>query len=181
MKKFLSILSIFLVALIAIGAAGCIDDDDGGDDDINGSAVIDFDFDESIVTVDPTPEGFTLLAVQPVTASEEVLGVTNGAQGLAGYYSYGGSNVYLSGYLCADTSAALGCINQTKQEAERLQGDVSTVTINDHNATLVKLTTTAGNEKFILVWNVDNLLVVVDAPENQSYDAVKTLAEASGL
>ena len=181
MKKFLSILSIFLVALIAIGAAGCLDDDVVVDDDFDKDAVIDFDFDESIVTVDPAPEGFTFLAAQQVTANEDVLGVTDEVQGLAGYYSYDGLNVYLSGYVCTNAGAAVDYISQMKQEVERLQGDVSTVTINDHNATLLKLTTTAGNEKFILVWNVDNLLIVVDAPERQPYDAIKTLAEASGL
>jgi len=188
MKKILGILSIFLVALIAVSFAGCIDDSGNVTNNTTNNTTnnstginppLEFEFDESMVIADPMPEGFEHIATQSVMANEEVSGITDELPGTAGYYAYDGSNVYLTVYECDDADAAQGYINQMKQETARLQGEVSSVTVNEHDAALLKTKSVIGTEISIIAWTRGNLLVVVDGPAG--YDAIKTLADASGL
>jgi hypothetical protein len=71
-----------------------------------------------------------------------------------------------------------------KQETLKLPtGEVKKETFNGHDALLLTVPSGMGSsgatQKSIIVWYSGNLLIVVDGPAG--YNAIKTLAEASGL
>lgn len=184
MKK--SILIVLLVAFlaVAVGVSGCLNSGDDNSTDNNSTPAPSFD--SGIVTIDPVPAGYELLAVKNVTAdAENIDGITDALVGFVGYYAKGSSNVYLSVFQTESNKSAEGYVQSmidAHKEKYPQSNNVTTVTINGHNATLITETTTAGGstvERYTLAWANGSNLVVLNGPA--TYGEIKTIAEASKL
>ena len=185
MKK--STLLILLVAFltVAVGISGCLDSGNNSTDNTTNGSNETPAFDENLVQVNPLPAGFELLAVSNVTTDAEIDGITDEVAGYSASFMYNNStNVYLSAFQCADSNAAAGYVQQMVN-AYNLKhpnsSNVTTVTVNGHNATLLTTVTLGSNssERYELAWNNGNILVVVNGPA--SYNLILSMAEASGL
>lgn len=184
MKK--SILLVLLVAFlaVAVGVSGCLDN--GDDNTTDNNSTPNATFDKSIVTIDPVPTGFELLAVKDVTADKENIdGITDALDGFVGSYSYENTNVYLYAFQTKNNSSAKAYV-QTMIDAHKEQypssNNVTTVQINGHDATLItKMTTSGGTsvERYTLTWAAGDKLIIVNGPA--AYAQIKTIAEASKL
>lgn len=196
MKK--SILIVLLIALlaVAVGVSGCL----GGDDDVNNTtnnstnnstnnttnATPNATFNNSTVTIESLPSGYELLAVKEVTAdTENIDGVNDALNGFSASYAAGSSNVYLSAFQTENNSSAQAYV-QSMIDAHNAKypnsGNVTTVTVHDHNATLITTNVTSGGstvERYTLAWASGDKLVVVNGPA--TYDQIKAIAEASDL
>ena len=193
MKK--SILLVLLVAFlaVAVGVSGCLDNDGNNTTENNTSNntsnnTTNLTFDENIVTIDPTPAGFELLAVRPVTAdSENIAGLTDALAGYYAPYMYNNSSsdsVYLYAFECDDSTAAAGYVQKIidAHNARYLNNsNVTTVKVNGHDATLLTrvIQGSGGGESYMLAWNNNDVLVVVSGPA--AYNLMLSIAEASGL
>ncbi|MDL2261010.1 DUF4367 domain-containing protein [Methanimicrococcus sp. OttesenSCG-928-J09] len=188
MKK--SILIVLLVAFlaIAVGVSGCLNsgDDNSTDNNTTNNSTPAPSFNGSIVTIDPVPAGYELLAVKNVTAdSENIDGINDALIGFVGYYAKGSSNVYLSVFQTESNKSAEGYVQSmidAHKEKYPQSNNVTTVTINGHDATLITETTTAGGstvERYTLAWANGSNLVVLNGPA--TYGEIKTIAEASKL
>lgn len=195
MKK--SILLVLLIAFlaVAVGVSGCLDNDNGNNTTNNSTnnttnnstnnSTPSATFDGTLVTVDPVPSGFELLAVKNVTADQEnINGITDALNGFSGYYAVNNSNVYLSAYQTENNSTAKAYV-QTMIDAhkEKYPGtnNVTTVQINGHDATLFTTVSqdSTSSEKYVLTWAAGDKLIIVNGPA--TYDQIKTIAEASKL
>lgn len=183
MKK--NILLVLLIAFlaVAVGVSGCLDDGNGNNSSNNSTP--NATFDGSLVTIDPVPSGYELLAVQNVTADQENIdGITDALIGFSGYYAADNSNIYLSAYQTANNSSAKGYV-QAMIDGHKNKypnsSNVTTVQINGHDATLITSVTqgSAGAERYDLVWANGDKLVIVNGPA--TYAQIKTIAEASKL
>lgn len=205
MKNIIFLLLLF-VTLSSVAFSGCLD---GGGEDQNitdstgnisaptqnnssdSNATVIAEFNASIVTVNPLPSGFTHLATRSVVANTQGIGVSNAFIGYRNMLTYEDSNVYLSVYRCSPSKSASDCISEmTVWHKERYGNDsqVSTVSVNGHNATLLEATVneTPQTGRYLLVWSnwsgdmyEDSYLVVVNGQVN--YSVLQTLAEASNL
>ncbi|WNY28876.1 hypothetical protein MmiEs2_10890 [Methanimicrococcus stummii] len=143
-------------------------------------------FNNSSVIVSSLPSGYELLAVRNVTAdNENIDGINDALNGFSGYYSVNSTNVYLSAFQTKNDSAAKGYV-QAMIDANKAKypesSNVTTITIHDHDATLITTPTTAGGstiERYTLAWANGDKLVVVNGPA--TLDEIKTIAEASDL
>jgi len=194
MKK--SILIVLLVAFlaVAVGVSGCLDSD--GNDPTNNTPenntpnnTTNVTFDENIVKVSPVPTGFELLAVKPnVTANtENIDGLTDALVGYSATYQYNGSalnGVYLFAFQCNNSTDAAGYV-QKMIDAHNTKypnsSNVTTVQVNNHNATLLTTNTQGpnGNESYELAWASNNYLIVVNGPA--AYNLISAIADASKL
>ena len=185
MKK--SILLILLVAFltVAVGISGCLDSGNNSTNNTTNGTNETPVFDENIVQVNPLPAGFEILAVSNVTTNAEIDGITDEVAGYSASFMHNNStNVYLSAFQCTDSNAAAGYVQQMVN-AHNLEhpnsNNVTTVTVNGHNATLLTTVTggSGGGERYELAWNNGDILVVVNGPA--SYNLILAIAEASGL
>lgn len=195
MKK--SILIVLLIALlaVAVGVSGCL----GGDDDNNTTnnsstnnssnnstnATPNATFDNSSVIIESLPSGYELLAVQAVTAdTENIDGIDDALNGYAASYAVDASNVYLRVFQTESNASAAGYVQamiDADKEKNPTSSNVTTVTVNGHDATLITTigSGSAATERYVLAWASGDKLVVVNGPA--TYDEVKTIADASGL
>lgn len=197
MKK--SVLIVLLVAFlaIAVGVSGCLDSGDNGTDNntsnntnnstnnTNNSTPAP-SFNGSIVTISTLPSGYELLAVKNVTADKENIdGIKDALNGFSGYYAKNSSNVYLSAFQTDSNKSAEGYVEsmiQAHKDKYPQSSNVTTVTINGHNATLFTENTTAGGstvERYTLAWANGENLIVVNGPATKG--EITTIAEASKL
>ena len=198
MKKSILIVLLLVLLVAAVGVSGCLGGDDpavnspnnnstNGPNGPNGSAnaTPDATFNGSIVTV--SVQGYELLAVQSVIASERnILGVDDALKGFrASYLTPTNTNVHLSAYQTESNASAQGYVQSMINAHNNRFGNnsnVTTVDINGNNATLFTTITTAGGgnvERFRLAWASGDILVIVDGPT--TFNEIRTIAEASDL
>ncbi|MDV0444749.1 hypothetical protein MmiAt1_02860 [Methanimicrococcus sp. At1] len=191
MKK--SILIVLLVALlaVAVGVSGCLGGDDtptnnSSNNSNNSNITTNATFDGSIVTVDPVPAGYELLAVKNVTAdNENIDGIKDALAGFSGYYARNSSNIYLNVFQTENNSSAKAYVQamiDANKEKYPQTSNVTTTKVNGHDATLITTTVTSGGsdaERYVLAWTNGSYLVVVNGPA--AFDELKTIADASKL
>ena len=178
MKK--SILLVLLVAFLATAVciSGCLGNDTPDTPETP------TEFGANLVTIDPVPAGFELLAVRDTTA-DKIGGITDELPGHNAAYLYNGSpnnGVYLNAFQCANSTAAAGYVQQmidAHKAAYPNTQNVTTVKINNHDVTLLTVIGSTGDEKYELAWTNSDILVVVNGPAG--YDYMKQIAEASKL
>ena len=198
MDKAIKILILLFVALIAVGASGCLGGDDSADNESdsnsNGtsdnSSISDADLNYStnIVTIKDMPAGFTFLSTQSVKSHGENIGITDVLYGYRGYYKFTNdtvtnSTVYFYCFKTNGTAEAAKYYQDMKDSYSRTYGDAGTVTsvqINGHEAT--QFTTTANGPDMI-AWTRANLLFVSkgQVAGEIDYATIESLADASDL
>ncbi|WNY28874.1 hypothetical protein MmiEs2_10870 [Methanimicrococcus stummii] len=194
MKK-ISILLLMLAVLLAVGISGCLggdaDDEIVADDDSSKSSFTDDDLNYStnIVTVRDLPSGFEFLSTQSVKSHGEGVGITDVLYGYRGYYKFendtvSNGTVYFYCFKTNSTGDAERYYQQMKNSYESSNGDnadVSTVTINGHDAT--KFTTANGSGTDMIAWTRGNLIFAAkgQVAGQIDYETLKFLAEASEL
>ena len=181
MKK--SILLVLLVAFLATAVciSGCLGNDTPDTPETP------TEFGANLVTIDPVPAGFELLAVRNVTADAEIKAISEKLAGHFAAYMYNDSaadGVYLYAFQANNSSAATGFVQamiDAHNAAYPGTGNVTTVKINGHDATLLTSMTqgSGGGEKNELVWATQDILVVVNGPAD--YEQIKAIATASKL
>lgn len=210
MKKAIFLLFI-LAAVLSVAMAGCLNSGDTNATDNNttenntienetvepepeentsnqSTATVIKEFNATVATIDPLPAGFTHLATRSVVANTQGLGIPDALIGYRNMLTYNDSNVYFSVYKCTAKTADEYIQDMITSHASKYGGDsnVSTVTINGHEATLLEATTqdTPQEGRYILVWSNwsgdvydDSYLIIVNGQVN--YSVIKELAEVS--
>jgi hypothetical protein len=179
MKK--SILLVLLVAFLATAVciSGCL-----GNDTPN-TPETPTEFGAHLVTINPVPAGFELLAVRDVTADEEIKAISEALSGHYAAYMYNDSaanGVYLYAFQANNSSSAAGFVQamiDAHKAAYPNTHNVTTVKINGHDVTLLTVVGSTGGEKYELAWTNGDILVVVNGPAD--YELMKQIAEASKL
>ncbi len=204
MKKFIQILTLLLVVFIAVGVSGCLGGDDAdnstnnstdnntSNNSTNNSTGVDDDslnYSTNIVTVRDLPEGYEFLSTQMVKSNGEGIGITDVLSGYRGYYKFANDTVSNATvyFYCFKTNAsenASGYYQNMNDSYTDKYGDVSnvsTITLNGHNAT--KFETTDDSGQIMIAWTRGNLIFVVkeNVPGQVDYETLRALAVASEL
>ncbi|MDV0446384.1 hypothetical protein MsAg5_02170 [Methanosarcinaceae archaeon Ag5] len=188
-RNIFSILLVLLALAVAVSAAGCTDTDNNttpnGTNGTNNTT--NMTINQSIVVVDPVPAGFTLQSEGRVVYSNEETSINDKLIGYQAYYQYNNSTTgaYLTVFECANATAANGYVQEMIDDNNAKYGNdsnVTTITVNGHNATLITRTVTdsANPTRYDIFWAKDNLVVLVNGPMSD-LTAMESLANASKL
>lgn len=199
MKKIIQILISLLVVFIAVGVSGCLG---GGDDDnstnnstdnntsnISDGIEDDLSYNTNIVTVRDLPEGYEFLSTQTVKSHGEDIGITDVLSGYRGYYKFANdtvsnATVYFYCFKTNTSENASGYYQNMNNSYTDKYGDasnVSTITLNGHEATKFETTDESGPD--MIAWTRGNLIFVVkeNVPGQVDYETLRALAVASEL
>lgn len=146
-------------------------------------------FDANLTLVDPIPNGFTFLSTTTVKSHGQHVGITDALYGYQGIYHYGKNEtpVFLTYYdvaIANTTKTPDSYIQMMKDNHKKQYGsdsNVSTVQINEHDATLLAAETDEVPQygRYILAWPLGDTLLVTVAG-NVEYSALESLATATG-
>jgi len=194
MDKGFKIFILLLVAILAVGASGCLGGggDKSTDDQTsnNSSTVDDIDDDDlnystNIVTVRDVP-GYEFLSTQSVKSHAEGIGITDVLYGYRGYYKFTNDSVsneivYLYSFKTNGTAESEKYYQMMKNSytGNYSGATLETVQLNGHEATKF----TSGNGPDMIAWTRGNLLFVSkgQVAGQIDYETLKSLVVASNL